>query len=84
MTTFLIIAVIFTCIAALVGTLLVGKDISAKMKEYETEGDTLENEIARSHEYESKSISVNIKSLSWIYIVLILVVIFVSIGILLY
>ncbi|MBS4199046.1 hypothetical protein KHA93_05170 [Bacillus sp. FJAT-49732] len=84
MTVFLIIAAVFTCIAALVGTLLVGKDISAQMKEYETEGDAIENEIARSHEYETKSVSVNIKSLSWIYIVLVLVVIFVCIGIFFY
>jgi len=84
LTTYLIIAAIFTCIVALIGTLLVGKEISAKMNEYETEGDTIENELARSHEYETKSIKTNIKSLSWIYIILILLVIFVCIGILLY
>ncbi|MBS4217662.1 hypothetical protein KHA96_04945 [Bacillus sp. FJAT-49711] len=84
MTTFLIIAAVITCIVALIGTLLVGKDINAQMKEYEAEGDTIENEIARSHEYETKSISVNVKSLTWIYVVLILVVVFVSIGIILY
>lgn len=84
MTLFMIIAAILTSIAALVGTLLVGKDISAKLKDYENEGDTLKDELARSHEYETKSLSVNIKSLSWIYVGLALVTIFVCLGIFFY
>jgi len=83
-TAFLIIASAITCIVALVGTLLVGKDVSSKLKQYEAEGDTLENEIARSHDYETSSLRVNIKSLSWIYVVLTLVVIFVCLGIFFY
>lgn len=84
MTAFMIIAAVFTSIAALVGTLLVGKDISNKLKQYETEGDTLDNELARSHEYETSSLKVNIKSLSWIYVGLTIVVILVCLGIFFY
>lgn len=79
--TFMIIAAVITCIVALIGTLLVGKEISAKQKEYESQNDSLENEIARSHEYETASLKTNIKSLTWIYVVLIVVVIAACIGI---
>ncbi len=84
MTTFYIVGGIVTAIAALIGTLLVGKDISSKIKQYEDEGDSLENELARSHEYETKSLKVNIKSLTWIYVGLALAVIIVSLAILIY
>ncbi|MBS4177040.1 hypothetical protein [Lederbergia citrea] len=84
MTVLLIIAAVFTIIVALVGTLLVGKDINSKMQQYEAEGDTLENELARSHEYESSSLRVNIKSLSWIYVALGIVVFLVCLGIFFY
>lgn len=80
----MIVAAIITSIAALVGTLLVGKDISSKLKDYENEGDTLQDELARSHEYETKSLRVNIKSLSWIYVGLALVTIFTCLGIFFY
>ncbi|MBS4207516.1 hypothetical protein [Bacillus sp. FJAT-50079] len=84
MTTYMIVAAIITGIAALVGTLLVGKDVSSKMKQYEAEGDTFENELARSHAYEKNSLKTNIKSLTWIYIVLGLVVFIVCLGIFFY
>ncbi|MEK3886880.1 hypothetical protein [Bacillus sp. FSL K6-3431] len=84
MTAFLIIAAIIVSIVALVGTLLVGKDISAQMKDYEEEGDTIQNELARSNEYESTSLRVNIKSLTWIYFVLAIVVVIVCLGIFFY
>ncbi|GIN70392.1 hypothetical protein J14TS2_08670 [Bacillus sp. J14TS2] len=79
--TFLIIAVIVVFIIALVGTLLVGKEVSTKQKQYEVEGDSLKEEIARSHEYETKSLKTNIKSLTWIYIGLTVLVIATAIGI---
>ncbi|WP_212972299.1 hypothetical protein [Bacillus sp. J14TS2] len=81
MYTFLIIAVIVVFIIALVGTLLVGKEVSTKQKQYEVEGDSLKEEIARSHEYETKSLKTNIKSLTWIYIGLTVLVIATAIGI---
>ncbi|MEK3889681.1 hypothetical protein [Bacillus sp. FSL K6-3431] len=84
MTTFMIIAAVLVSIIALVGTLLVGKDISSQQKSYEEKEDTLESELARSHEYETSSIRVNIKSLTWIYIGLALIVFVVCLGIFFY
>lgn len=78
---FMIIAAIVICIIALIGTLLVGKEISAKQKQYEVDGDSLENEIARSHDYETSSLKTNVKSLTWIYIALTVIVIAACIGI---
>lgn len=84
MTTFIIITAIATSITALVGTLLVGKDVSSKLKEYEKKGDTLENTLARSNEYETNSLRVNIRSLTWIYVVLTVVIIVVCLAIFFY
>ncbi|ONK23171.1 hypothetical protein BLX87_11170 [Bacillus sp. VT-16-64] len=81
MTLYMIIAGVIVSIAALVGTFLVGRDVSRQMKQYEEQGDTPEDELARSLDYEKTSLKVNIKRLTWIYIVLGLVVLFVSIGI---
>ncbi|MBM7716648.1 hypothetical protein MHB50_09635 [Siminovitchia sp. FSL H7-0308] len=80
-TLYMIIAGVIVSIAALVGTFLVGRDVSRQMKQYEEQGDTPEDELARSLDYEKTSLKVNIKRLTWIYIVLGLVVLFVSIGI---
>ncbi|WP_280516945.1 hypothetical protein [Lederbergia sp. NSJ-179] len=77
----MIIAAILICIIALIGTLLVGKEVSTKQEQYEMEGDSLKEEIARSHEYESASLKTNIKSLTWIYIFLAILVLAISIGI---
>ncbi|CAM4224373.1 hypothetical protein [Lederbergia lenta] len=84
MTAFLILAAVLVSILALVGTLLVGKDISSQLKDYEEKKDTAENELKRSHEYETSSMRVNIKSLSWIYVGLALVTILVCLGIFFY
>jgi nitrate reductase gamma subunit len=66
----LIIAIIaILCVIGLIATLMVMKQEESKMKHYEEEGNTAENELKRSLEYESKSISSNVRSLSWIYIV---------------
>ncbi|RWR11635.1 hypothetical protein [Siminovitchia fortis] len=81
MTAYMIIAGVIVSIAALVGTFLVGKDVSRQMKQYEEEGDTVENELARSHDYEKTSLKYNIKRLSWMYAALMFVVLIVSIGI---
>ncbi|GIN21396.1 MAG TPA: hypothetical protein DEO65_11785 [Bacillus bacterium] len=81
MTAYMIIAGIIVSIAALVGTFLVGRDVSRQMKQYEEEGDTVENELSRSHAYEKTSLKYNIKRLSWMYAALMFVVLIVSIGI---
>ena len=81
MTAYMIIAGVITSIAALIGTFLVGKDVTRQMKRYEEEGDTAADELARSLEYEKTSLKYNIKRLSWIYVALGLVVLVVSIGI---
>lgn len=81
---FMIIAVILVCVIALIGTLLVGKEVSTKQKQYEVEGSTLNDEIARSHEYETKSLKTNVKSLTWIYIGLTILILVTSIGIMIF
>ncbi|MFD1707674.1 hypothetical protein ACFSCZ_13165 [Siminovitchia sediminis] len=81
---YMIIVSIIVCIAALVGTILVGRDVSRQLKQYEEEGDTLENELARSHAYEKTSLKYNVKRLSWIYAVVLLVVFIVCVGIIYY
>ncbi|GGC86454.1 hypothetical protein GCM10007216_16460 [Thalassobacillus devorans] len=64
-TIFVIIAIILSVIA-LVATIYVGKDVNKTIDRYEREGDTPENELARSHEYEKAS---NLRTLSVIYII---------------
>lgn len=81
MTAYMIVAGIIVSIAALVGTFLVGRDVSRQMKQYEDEGDTAASELARSHDYEKTSLKYNIKRLSWMYAALMFVVLIVSIGI---
>lgn len=84
LTTYMIVAGIVTMIAALVGTLLVGKDVNRQMKEYEEKGDTFQDELQRSHDYETTSLKYNIKRLSWIYVALGLATLIVCIGIFIY
>jgi hypothetical protein len=80
----MMIAGAIVSIAALIGTFLVGRDVTRQMKKYEEEGVTPADEHARSLDYEKTSLKVNIKRLTWIYIALGLVVLFVSIGIIYY
>lgn len=65
---FLVILFIFTLIA----TLLIFKQEENKLKQYEQLGDTVENEMNRSKEYETQSLKTNVPILSWIYGVTIL------------
>ncbi len=81
MTAYMIIGGVIVSVAALIGTFLVGRDVSRQMKQYEEEGDTIANELARSHDYEKSSLKYNIKRLSWMYAALMLVVFIVSIAI---
>lgn len=69
MTTGIWILLIFLFVAALLGTMFAFKQEENKMKKYETEGDTVEDELRRSHEYESSSLKSNIPLLSTIYII---------------
>lgn len=59
--------------AALFGTIFAFKQEENKMKKYEEEGDTIEDELRRSHEYETSSLKTNIPIMSGIYLVTIIV-----------
>ncbi len=76
---FSVIATLVVCIVALVLTFYVGKDVNKKIDTYEKEGDSLEEQLARSKDYETTSIKNNIRSLNNIYILLFSAVIFISI-----
>ncbi|MFD1363389.1 hypothetical protein [Lentibacillus salinarum] len=56
----LIIFLVVLFIAALGGTFFAFKQEEKKMKKYEEEGDTVEDQLRRSHEYESSSLKSNI------------------------
>ncbi|SFA85622.1 hypothetical protein SAMN04488072_102343 [Lentibacillus halodurans] len=56
----LIILLVVLFIAALAGTLYAFKQEENKMKKYEEAGDTVEDQLRRSHEYESSSLKSNI------------------------
>lgn len=72
MTTGIWVLLIFLFIAGLVGTMFAFKQEENKMKKYEKEGDTIEDELRRSHEYETSSLKSNVPLLSSIYIFTIL------------
>jgi len=55
--TWLIIASFILLIIAVVWTLLIFKQEEKKMKQYEQKGDTLEDQLKRSEEYEKRSLS---------------------------
>ncbi|ALX47285.1 hypothetical protein [Lentibacillus amyloliquefaciens] len=55
---FILLAVLF--IAAIAGTFIAFKQEENKMKKYEEEGDTVEDQLRRSHEYESSSLKSNV------------------------
>nr|WP_245251246.1 hypothetical protein [Virgibacillus litoralis] len=57
----------------MVGTLLVFKQEENKMKRYEEEGDTVEDQLRRSHEYESSSLKSNLPLQLIIYTVTIII-----------
>lgn len=60
MSTGLIIVLVIIFIAALGGTMFAFKQEEKKIKKYEEEGDTVEDQLRRSHEYESSSLKSNI------------------------
>ncbi|WP_042223989.1 hypothetical protein [Oceanobacillus manasiensis] len=67
MHTGLIIFLIFLFILAIIGTFFALRQEENKMKKYEEEGDTTENQLARSLEYESASLKSNVRIQIWIY-----------------
>lgn len=54
----LLLVVLFA--AALIGTLFAFKQEENKMKRYEEEGDSIEDQLRRSHEYETASLKSNL------------------------
>ncbi|RDW18093.1 hypothetical protein CWR48_10880 [Oceanobacillus arenosus] len=69
----IIVLLVAILVIALIATLLILKKEENKLKQYEAEGDTVENELQRSHEYESQSLKRNIPSLLWVYGITIMV-----------
>lgn len=65
----LIVFLIFLFIVAMVFTLLVFKQEEAKMKQYKEAGDTVENELKRSLEYEATSVKKYIPIQIWMYVI---------------
>jgi cbb3-type cytochrome oxidase subunit 3 len=63
----LIIFLIFLFILAILGTFFALKQEERKMKKYEVEGDTIEDQLSRSLEYESASLKSNVRTQIWIY-----------------
>lgn len=55
------------------------REVNNKIREYETVGDSLQDEINRSHNYESESLKVNLKSLTWIWGIICLVILIICI-----
>ncbi|MFD2639200.1 hypothetical protein [Piscibacillus salipiscarius] len=62
---YLIIGVLF--VVTLIGTFLIGKNETNKVKKYEQEGHSPKDELKRSWEYETSSLQKNIPSLLIIY-----------------
>lgn len=63
----LIIVIAALFVIATVWTLYILKQEENKLKKYEEEGDTVENEIKRSLEYEKSSLKSNVPLQIWIY-----------------
>lgn len=69
MTTGIWILLIVLFAGGLFGTMFAFRQEEKKMRRYEEEGDTIEDELRRSHEYETASLKSNVPLLSSIYIV---------------
>jgi len=67
MTIWLSIIMAIVTLIALIWTLYIFKQEENKMKKYEADGDTVENEVNRSLEYESRSLKKNVPLQIWIY-----------------
>jgi hypothetical protein len=67
MNTGLIIFLVILFVAALIGTFFAFRQEENKMKKYEEEGDTPQDEIQRSLDYEKSSLKSNVPIQIWIY-----------------
>lgn len=65
----LIIFLIILFIIAICGTFYAFKQEEKKMKQYEKEGVTVEEELRRSNEYEKSSLKSSLPVQIWIYII---------------
>lgn len=72
MNTGLLIFLTVLFIAALAGTFFAFKQEEKKMKKYEEEGQTVQDELKRSLEYESSSLKSNVPIQIWIYVITII------------
>lgn len=72
MNTGLLIFLTVLFIAALAGTFFAFKQEEKKMKQYEEEGQTEQDELKRSLEYETSSLKSNVPIQIWIYVITIL------------
>ncbi|PAV28823.1 hypothetical protein CIL05_14445 [Virgibacillus profundi] len=72
MSTGLLIFLIVLFIAALAGTFYAFKQEENKMKKYEEEGQTVQDELKRSLDYETSSVKSNVSLQVWIYVITIL------------
>ncbi|WP_100011147.1 hypothetical protein [Lentibacillus sediminis] len=72
MSTGLIVFLVVLFIAAVGGTFFAFRQEEKKMKKYEEEGETHEEELKRSLEYEKSSLSSNVPTQLWIYSVTII------------
>jgi heme/copper-type cytochrome/quinol oxidase subunit 2 len=68
----LIIFFIVLFVVALVATFAILKKEENKQKMYEEQGDTLEEEMKRSAEYENRSLKSDVPLQIWIYVITIL------------
>lgn len=69
MNTGLIISLIILFIIAILGTFYALKQEEKKMKQYEDEGVTVEEELRRSNEYEKSSLKSSLPVQIWIYVI---------------
>lgn len=65
----LIIFLIVLFVIAMWGTFYAFKQEDRKMKKYEDEGVTVEEELRRSNEYESSSLKTSLSVQIWIYVI---------------
>lgn len=63
----LIVFLIILFVITMILTMYAFKQEEKKMEKYEKEGDTVEDELKRSHEYESTSVKTYIPIQIWIY-----------------
>lgn len=73
--------VIILGILALIGTIFVGFAVNKTVKKYEEQGDTINNQIKRSLDYETSSLKKNVPMLTVAYGVTFLIAIIVIIFI---